>query len=71
MDADKKGGLRPDRPLVIRNPCDVGRADFAQGRAANRHDLGDPETPADFDQLAARHHDFAPGGQSPQRQQRG
>ena len=54
---------------VIVDARAVGGADLAQRRAGARHDLGDAEAIADFDQLAARDYHLAARRQFVERQQ--
>ena len=50
--------LTADRAGVVADGGLVGRADFAQPRAAGLENLGDPEAAADLHQLAARDDDL-------------
>ena len=59
MDAKEHARFFVDGVFVVGNACAVGRADFAEAWRRFRHDFGDAEAVADFDQLAARDDDFA------------
>ena len=63
--------MRADGSGVVGRARAVGGADFAQRRPGLPQDVGHPETPADLDQLSARHHDLASLRQRRQHQQRG
>ncbi len=56
-------GARDYRLLVIARMRAVGGADLFQLAAGARHDVGDAEGAADFNELAARHDDFFFRGQ--------
>ena len=60
-----------DGAFVVGDAGAVGGADFAKGGAAFGHDLGDAETVADFNQLAAGDDDFAAFGERGQDEQNG
>ena len=66
-----RAGVRPDRGRVVGEPRPVGRAHLDQPRARLRDHVGDPERPADLDELPARHHQLAPAGERGGRQQHG
>ena len=71
MHAQQQARAVADGGAVIVDARAVGGADFAQRGAGARHDLGDAEAVADFDQLAARDHHFAAGRQFVERQKDG
>ncbi len=71
MDLEQERGVGADRAFIVGGMRAIGGADFAQARAAVLHQIGQPERAADFDQLAARDHDFAPGGERIEREQHG
>ena len=63
MHAQEQAGAIGDGALVIAQARSIGSADFAEQRAAFGHDIGNAETIADFDQLAARDDDFGALGE--------
>ena len=71
-DLEQERGFGRDRRLVVGQAGAVGGADLDQLDAGRLQDLRDAEGAADLDQLAARDHRPAPGGQCGQgEQQRG
>ena len=54
VDPQDRGGLRADRPLVVREPRLVGRPHLAEPGARDLEDLRQPEAAADLDELTAR-----------------
>jgi hypothetical protein len=71
VDAEQDGGLRADRPLVVRRLRPVRRPDLHEpGPRAGQH-VRDPEAVADLDQLAARDDDVAPLPERREREQDG
>ncbi len=66
MDAQKRGGLGPDRAVVVRRARPVRRPDLDHARARAREDVGDAEAVADLDQLAAGDDDLASLGEGGQ-----
>ena len=61
----------PNRGLVIGQARFVGRANFAQARAARSHHIWQPIGAADFDELTARDDNFLIARQRRQHQHRG
>src|ERR1700722_2719142 len=59
MNAKKHARFFGDGGFVVREARAVRGADFAQRRAALRHDFGNAEAVANFDEFAARDKDFA------------
>ena len=58
MDFHDRRSALADRLLVVAGMRAIGRADFFQLAAGARHDIGNAESAADLDQLAARYDDF-------------
>ena len=71
VDAQQRGGLGPDRTLVVGRTGAVRRSDLDEACSRAREHVGDPEAVADLDQLAARDHDLAAFGERGQREQHG
>ena len=69
VDFEQQRGFFVDGVFVIRRMGAIGRADFAQNRAALGHDLGNAKGAADLDQLAARDDHFFAFGQRVQPEQ--
>ncbi len=67
----KSGGLFGNCGGKIPEVGAVGTADLRQVRTGGGHHVGQPEGPADLDQLAARHDDFAPRRVGLQEQEKG
>ena len=63
MDAQQQPGAVVDRIFVVANAGAIRGAHLAQHRPAFGHDLRDPKSVANFDQLAARNNDFLAFGQ--------
>ena len=61
--------VRRQRPVVIVGMGSVGGADFDDAGSGARHDVGDPERPADLDQLAAGDDRLAVARQRAEREQ--
>ena len=61
--AQQRAGVFVDGPFVVAQAGTIGGADFAQDRAALRHDFGDAKAVADFDQFAPRDDGFAALGE--------
>ena len=61
VDLEQEAGRRPDRRLVVARVGLVRGADLDEHAARQLQDLGEPERPADLDQLAARDHDLLVG----------
>ena len=59
VDAEEHARFFGDGVFVVGEARAIRGPDFAQRRAALRHDFGDAEAVADFDELAARYEDFA------------
>ena len=59
VDAEEHARFFGDGVFVVGEARAIGGADFAERGAALRHDFGDAEAVADFDELAARDEDFA------------
>ncbi len=68
MHLQQQRGLRPNRVGIVARMSAIGRADFADGRAALRHHVGQSKRAANLDHLAARHDHFAPFGQRVERE---
>ena len=58
MDFQHQRGVAIDRASVVADACLVGRADFAQARAARLENLWNAKAAADLQQLAARDDDL-------------
>ena len=71
VDAEQQRRLRADRAVVVAGASAVGRPDLAQPGARTREHVGNAESVADLDQLAARDEHFASLGQRGQREQHG
>src|ERR1700686_2753366 len=71
MHAEQRASVFVDGVFVVAQAGAVGSANFAKNGAALRHDFGDAEAIADFNQLAARNNDFAGSGESGENQENG
>ncbi len=71
MNAEEHARFFCDGVFVVCEASAVGGADFAERHAALRHDFGDAEAVADFDEFAARDEDFAVAGKRCEDEQNG
>ena len=71
MHLHQQGGVLADGPFVVVGVGAVGGAHLDQAAAGLGHDVRDAKRTANFHQLAARNHHFAPGGQCAQGEQHG
>ena len=71
VDLHQQGGVLADGPRVVVGVGAVGGAHLDQAAAGLGHDVRDAKRTANFHQLAARNHHFAPGGQCAQGEQHG
>ena len=63
VDLEHEAGVGSDRVGVVAQVGPVGRADLADPRPGRLHELGQPESVADLDQLAPTDHDLLAGRQ--------